>query len=285
MAQVAERLLVSTEWLSEHLSDPNLRIVDIRGHVLPASEPLPHYFNHEDDYKKSHIPAAVFVDWVKAITDPDDPRHAKIAKPERYAALMSQLGIGDDTFVVAYDDAAGMFAARLWWSLNYYGHKKVVVLDGGWNKWVAEGRPVTAEVPSPEPTQFIPRPDKRWMRTADEVAAALHTPALLLDVRTPQEFEGQFARAIRKGHIPGAVNFPRIEMLSPNGTMLSPEALRQRLAEKGVKGDSREVICYCNGGVSASYAMLALKAAGFDNAAVYDGSWKEWGNDERRPLE
>src|SRR5438132_10215543 len=112
---MAEHLLVSTAWLQEHLADPDLRIVDIRGHVIPASEPLPHYFNHYQDYQKSHIPGAVFVDWVHEITDPDDPRHAKIARPERYATVMSRIGIGPETFVVAYDDANGMFAARLWW--------------------------------------------------------------------------------------------------------------------------------------------------------------------------
>src|SRR5215213_4402399 len=129
---MSENVIVSTEWLHEHLNDQNLRIIDIRGHVLPASQPMPHYFNHEDDYRKSHIPGAVFVDWVNEITDPADPRHAQIAPPERYAEAMSRHGIGDGTLVVAYDDAAGMFAARLWWSLSYYGHTNVVVLDGGW---------------------------------------------------------------------------------------------------------------------------------------------------------
>src|SRR5690242_9026350 len=117
---MSENVLVSTEWLQAHLNDANLRIVDIRGHVLPASQPTPHYFNHAEDYVKSHIPGAVFIDWVKEITDPNDPRHAQIAQPERYSEAMRRAGIGDETFVVAYDDAAGMFAARLWWSLNYY---------------------------------------------------------------------------------------------------------------------------------------------------------------------
>src|SRR5215213_6165866 len=123
--------LVTTEWLQDHLSDPHLRIVDIRGHVLPANQPTPHYFNHRSDHDLSHIPGAIFIDWVKEITDPADPRHAQIAKPERYAEVMSRAGIDENTFVVAYDDASGMFAARLWWSLNYYGHTQVAVLDGG----------------------------------------------------------------------------------------------------------------------------------------------------------
>lgn len=144
--------LVSTEWLAANLTLPRLRIIDIRGHVLPASEPPPHYFNHHAEYLVSHIPGAVFVDWVHEITDPTDPRHAKIAPPERFAAAMSRAGIGDDTFVVTYDDAGGMLAARLWWCLNYYGHSQVRVLDGGWTKWQAEiARPAPIFRPLPRP--------------------------------------------------------------------------------------------------------------------------------------
>ena len=137
---MSENLLVTTQWLHEHLDDPHLRVVDIRGHVIPASEPPPHYFNHHDAYLQAHIPGAVFVDWVHEITDPDDPRHAPIAKPDRYQSVARRIGITPETFVVAYDDANGMFAARLWWSLRYYGHDHVAVLDGGWGQ-VARRRP------------------------------------------------------------------------------------------------------------------------------------------------
>jgi thiosulfate/3-mercaptopyruvate sulfurtransferase len=260
-------------------------IVDIRGHVLPANEPPPHYFNHKSDYDKSHIPGAIFVDWVYKITDPDDPRHAKIAKPERYAVVMRRLGITPATLVVAYDDAAGMFAARLWWSLNYYGHENVVVLDGGWNKWVAEDRSITAEVHEITPSQFVAHPNPAIIRSIDQVAGKINTDTRLVDVRTPQEFNGLFARAVRKGHIPGAVNFPRADMLTSEGTMLPADELRQRFSQIGIDESTPEVICYCNGGVSASYGLLALRVTGLNTGAVYDGSWKEWGNDEPRPLE
>lgn len=277
--------LVTTEWLQTHLQDPNLRIVDIRGHVLPASQPTPHYFNHRADYDVSHIPGAVFIDWVKEITDPADPRHAKIAKPERYAEVMSRAGINDNTFVVAYDDANGMFAARLWWSLNYYGHTQVAVLDGGWNKWLAENRPTSAEVPTIISAQFVAKPNRAIYRDADEVLAKLGTSAKLMDVRTPEEFRGDYARASRTGHIPGAVNEPRSALVNTDGTMLSPDQLRKKFGVIGITADTPEVIVYCNGGVSASYGLLALQVAGFDNGAVYDGSWKDWGNDESKPVE
>jgi thiosulfate/3-mercaptopyruvate sulfurtransferase len=279
------RLLVSTEWLEEHLHDRNLRIVDIRGHVISASEPPPHYFNHYDDYVKSHIPGAMFVDWVHEITDPDDPRHAQIARPERYAAVMRRIGVGPDTQVLAYDDHGSIFAARLWWTLNYYGHPHVAVLDGGWNKWLAEGRPVTAEIPQIEPGDFVPRPNPAWRRTSDDVLGCLGSNKQLVDVRTPEEFAGKSSRAKRKGHIPGAINQPRNSLMAPDGTMLPPEQLRQMFTRLGIDQTTPEVITYCNAGVSASYGLLALRVAGFWNSAVYDGSWKDWGNDDSKPIE
>lgn len=282
---MGDQLLVTTNWLAEHLSDKNLRIVDIRGHVLPANQPTPHYFNHHDDYLKSHIPGAVFVDWVHEITDPADPRHAQIAKPERYAAVMSKIGIDDDTFVVAYDDAGGMFAARLWWSLNYYGHTRAAVLDGGWQKWIAENRPIAADIPTIDPTVFTLRPNPAIYRNAEQVLDVLQSSTKLLDVRTPDEFAGTASRAKRKGHIPGAVNRSRQDLLQPDGTMLPPDQLRVKFAENGITASTPEVIVYCNGGVSASYGLLALKVAGFEQGAVYDGSWKDWGNNDDLPIE
>lgn len=276
--------LVTTEWLAEHLSDPNLRIVDIRGHVLPATEPLPHYYNHYDDYTKSHIPGAVFVDWVKEITDPADPRHAKIAPPERFAAAMQRAGISDDTLVVAYDDAAGMFSARLWWSLNYYGHTAVVVLDGGWNKWIAEGRPTTADVPTVAAGSFTARANPAIFRSGAQVQEHIGGSQQLIDVRTPEEFAGKASRARRGGHIPSAVNLPRSILIKADGTMLSVDALKRRFDTIGVNENSPDVVFYCNGGVSASFGLLALRAAGM-NGSVYDGSWKDWGNDDSKPIE
>jgi thiosulfate/3-mercaptopyruvate sulfurtransferase len=280
------RTLVSTAWLAEHLSAPDLRVVDIRGHVLPATEPPPHYFNHYADYLVSHIPNAVFIDWVHEITDPADPRHAQIAPPERFAAAMQRAGIGDQTFVVAYDDAGGMFAARLWWALNYYGHSQVAVLDGGWQRWIAEARPVSAEIPRVAPSVFTARPDPNWYRDGAQVLAALQAQTHLVDMRSPEEFRGEASRAVRKGHIPRAVNQPRRDLLAEDGTLLPPEALREKFAALGITDESNEVIFYCNAGVSASFGLLALRAAGIQApAAVYDGSWKDWGNDPEKPIE
>lgn len=281
---MSRHTLVTTNWLYEHLHDANLRIVDIRGHVRPASEPLPHYFNHCEDYQKSHIPGAVFVDWVNEITDPADPRHAKIAPPQRFAEVMGRYGIGPNTLVVVYDDAGSMFAARLYWALNYYGHENVAVLDGGWQKWVAENRPTNADFPTFSPTNFVATPRPELVRTLDQVQSAMHDPAtILLDVRTVEEYAGQFARAPRKGHIPSAVNLPKANFNEADGTLKPAPVLQNLIQVAGVNG--QEAVFYCNGGVSASLGFLAARIAGLDNVAIYDGSWKEWGNQEDTPIE
>ena len=196
------------------------------------------------------------------ITDPADPRHAQIAPPERYAAVMRRIGVGDDTFVVAYDDANGMFAARLWWSLNYYGHTNVAVLDGGWNKWIAEGRPTTADIPHDRAVGVQAKPNPAIFRTGAQVLERIDGDQQLIDVRSPEEFAGKASRAKRGGHIPGAVNLPRALLLAADGTMLAPDALRRRFASAGISENSSDVVFYCNGGVSASYGLLALRAAG-----------------------
>lgn len=278
-------VLVTTEWLAEHLDDPDIRIVDIRGHVLPATEPKPHYFNHRDDYDISHIPGAVFVDWVDEITDPAYPTQSRVAPPERYAAVMSRLGIDESKFVVAYDDYGNMFAARLWWTLNYYGHTRVAVLDGGWGRWIAEGRPVTAEVPTIQPTVFIPRVQPELRRTGDQVLAKLSDGQTLIDARSAPEFDGEASRADRFGHIPSAINLPRTELLKADGTLKSRDDLRIMFDAIGVNADTPDVVFYCNGGVSASFNLLALRAAGLKGGSVYDASWKEWGNDPDKPIE
>lgn len=282
---MTDSLLVSTDWLAENLDAENLRIIDIRGHVLPATDPPPHYFSHHMDYEEAHIPGAVFVDWTRDITNPDSPNGTGIAKPEAYAELMSRLGIGPQTFVVAYDDASGMFAARFWWTLRYYGHENAAILDGGWDRWTLEGHPITAEVLPIAPTTFTPRPNPALRCTINQVEAALHGDTVLMDVRTPGEFEGKSSRAKRAGHIPGAINIPRGKLKDEAGSLLSRRELQERFAEAGITEDSEQIIIYCNAGVSASYGLLALHVAGITNATVYDGSWKEWGNDEDRPIE
>jgi thiosulfate/3-mercaptopyruvate sulfurtransferase len=284
--------LVTTDWLAAHLEDEDLRVVDIRGYVdktdLGGGRQKAEYLAAHEEYDAAHIPGAVYVDWTTDITDPDDPVSVQIAPPERFAGAMGSLGIGDDTSVVIYDHAGGQFATRLWWALTYYGHDEVFVLDGGWNKWTAEGRPTTDEIPTPQPAIFTPRERSGWRKEAEALLAAGESGALVLDARDEGQYTGAVARGeARAGHVPGAAHLHSDSLLDPDsGTFHSEEELERRLREAGVPGDRDEpVIAYCNGGVAATVPLFALHRLGYRRLANYDGSWNEWGVREDLPVE
>lgn len=280
------RLLAETDWLAEHLADPSLRIVDIRGIIKPVDAPHPHYFGNRDAYLTSHIPGAVFVDWTADITEPGAPVKMTLAGPERFAALMSRLGIGDQHTVVVYEDGAGQIAARLWWALNYYGHPAVKVLNGGFQKWAGEGRPVTAELPHYPPATFTPRIQPGWRADMSAVRAAIGDARVaLIDLRTPHEFRGEIGRGTQKGRIPGARNVPAGSLVGGAYKTFKPDAeLRQAFGAAGVTFEKR-AITYCNAGVSAALGLLALRLIGHPAAANYAGSWYEWEHDPQNPAE
>ena len=273
--------LVTTEWLQAHLGDPDLRVVDIRGYVTTRPvEPRVEeaiYRGAADEYLAGHIPGAVFVDWTRDIVDPDDPVPAQVAPPGRFARAMSERGIGDGTHVVAVDHLGGQFATRLWWALRYYGHDAVSVLDGGWDRWVEEGRPVEPGPVMPPPAEFRPRPRPELRATADEVRGRLGRPDLqLIDARDPGQYSGARRRGPRGGHIPGAINVPRERFFAPEGGSLPLDEIRRRAEEDGLSPD-RPTIAYCNGGVAATVVLFNLFRLGYPRLCNYDGSWNEWG--------
>ncbi len=279
--------VVSTEWLAAHLDRPGIRVIDVRGKVLPPGH-SPRYLPKRDDYDAGHVPGALFVDWTRDIVDVDDPIPAQIAKPDAFAARMGALGVGDGTSVVAYDDYDHAFAGRLAWALRYYGHDDVRILDGGWSRWTAEGRPVSTEVPRPVAEHFTPRPRAALYRTADQVERALEDrDVLLIDARPAEQYAGDVSAAARSGHIPGARNVPYASLVDATTGRFRPRSeLSRAFADAGIDVGHlpREVVVYCNGGVTCTVPLHALAMLGRDDVAVFDGSWNEWGNDPRRPI-
>lgn len=285
LARLRAEHLAETDWLAQHLDDPDVRIVDMRGEVRSQTDPAGYqtaeYLGARDAYAAAHIPNAVYLDWTTDLVDEHDPVPAQVAPPEKLARVLGERGIGDGHLVIAYDDhPASQFATRLWWVLRYYGHRNCRVLNGGWAKWTAEGRPVSTEVPAFPPAAFAPRRVPEWRKSAEEVLAELENPqALLIDARDEGQYTGRVRRGVRGGHIPGALNFPREALIAPDRTFRGADQLAEAMARAGVAPE-REVIAYCNGGVAATSVLFALSMLGYPRLSNYDGSWNEW---NRRP--
>ncbi|HEV2583271.1 MAG TPA: sulfurtransferase [Ktedonobacteraceae bacterium] len=284
------RFLVETSWLHERLDDPRIRIVDMRGYVRTIERDgvqLAEYVGARDEYVQGHIPGAVYIDWSRDIVDPDDAVEAQVASPARFAEVMSRLGIGDQHLVVAYDaHPASQFATRLWWALRYYGHDEVVVLNGGLPKWQREGSPLTADVPAYPSATFTPRAQPALRATAEDVLSLIGKSGVaLLDARDRGQYSGKLVRGHgRAGHIPGAINIPREEVIDPaSGLFRSNEELSRIFSQANVSPTER-VVAYCNGGVAATTILFSLAMLGYPHLANYDGSWNEWGSREDLPI-
>ncbi len=304
--------LVSTTWLSDALEAekewPSLRVVDARWRGDGSSS--------RELFRQGHISTAVHLDWQLDLgwTDPRGVRDL-LLPPAEFKEVMERVGIGENTMVVAYADTDYSGAARLWWALRYYGHDNVAVLDGGWNRWQAEGRAVTlGDTPlAPEnfeAVRFTPRPQPQLLATQAEIRAALDHPETrlkLVDTRPPEQYRGKAVWTpmgsrflevkaetieiggrgpMRAGHIPGAVNLHASPTFLDQQawTYFPPELIRQKVEAAGLHPEQR-IVTYCGVGISASLGLFGLYLAGYNNLALYDASWEEWGTDPTCPIE
>jgi thiosulfate/3-mercaptopyruvate sulfurtransferase len=285
------RFLVETTWLAKHLQDPDLRIVDMRGYVRTLEHDgvqEAHYEGARDEYEQSHIPGAVYIDWTNDIVDPNNAIKAQIAPTQRFAEMMGRLGIGDQHLVVAYDShPASQFATRLWWALKYYGHNHVVVLNGGLPKWQSENLLLNASIPNYPLATFTPAIQPELRATAEEVLQLLgRQEVALIDARDRGQYTGAIVRSPgRPGHIPGALNIPREELIDPTtGTFRSNEELAQVFSNAHIL-PQQHIVAYCNGGVAATSVLFSLAMLGYPSLTNYDGSWNEWGERQDLPVE
>ncbi|MGH7071029.1 MAG: sulfurtransferase [Acetobacteraceae bacterium] len=282
MTGPANQPLVSTDWLAENLGQPGLAVFDATMYL--PNEPQ----DGRSEYLRAHIPGAHFFD-INAIADNETELPHMLPTPGRFARLIGALGVGNGSRVVFYDQKGLASAARGWWMMGVFGHDDAAVLDGGLPKWRTEGRPFEAGEPPPaRPEPFRPDWRARRVRGVGDILANLGPGTeLVLDARALARFHGTAPEprpGMRSGHIPGATSLPYGELLNPDSTFRSREALRQRFAKAGADG-SRPVVTSCGSGVSAAILTLGLALAGLPQGALYDGSWAEGGGRPDTPIE
>jgi thiosulfate/3-mercaptopyruvate sulfurtransferase len=277
MANYAKDVLVEPEWLEGHLDDDSIRIVEV----------------DEDPglYRDAHIPGAIGFDWK---LDLQDQTERDFLGPKEFGELFASRGISNDHLIILYGDRNNWFAAYTYWYLKYYGHDNVKLLNGPRERWIAEGRPTTTELPSFPQASFQAQPGDDAIRARrEEVLATLENGHVLVDVRSPQEFSGELISPIgyeqegaqRGGHIPGAKSIPWAQAVRDDGTFKSADELRELYGDKNVL-TGEPIIAYCRIGERSAHTWFVLhELLGQQDVKNYDGSWTEWGNLVGVPIE
>ena len=274
-------LLITPKELEALLGKENFCLFDCR-HSLTKPD------QGQRLYEAGHIPGARFAHTDHDLSDPPGPEHGRHPLPDwqRFCHWLEDKGVTEKSQVVAYDDAGGVFASRLWWLLTALGHEQVAILDGGLQAWQAAGLPLQTDTPASTRGDFTAQPDARQIATLDEVGAMLGEKNLrLIDARGKNRYEGiEEPLDPRAGHIPGALNLPFTENLNPDQTFLSPEVLKQKW--QNLLGDTPPgaAIHYCGSGVSACHNLFTQKLAGLPIGRLYAGSWSQWCADPNRPI-
>lgn len=282
--------LIESHTLEAILDEPDLRIVDCTTWLRPAEPGDDAPYRVEPgraEYDEAHIPGAMFLDVQGEISDPDTRLRFMAPSEERFAAAMGQLGIGDDSRVVLYSLGSIMWATRVWWMLRAFGFERAAVLDGGFEKWRAEGRPVTTEPGSWPPATFTARLRPGYFVDRHEVLARLGDDGTAMVNGLAPEFHLGLtpSRYGRPGRIPGSAGIPAATLLNPNdGTFIGLDEARRMHEAAGVTPE-REVVAYCGGGISATVGLFLMHQMGYPNLTLYDGSMGEWAPDPDLPIE
>jgi len=264
---VAENPLISVAELAALRDDPRLRLADVRWYVGEVGR-------NRVEYRAGHLPGAIYLDIDSDLTWPTGPGRHPLPEPAPFAALLGHRGFGDDHLIVTYDDAGGVYAARLWWMLRWIGHPGARLLDGGLQAWVAAGLPLTAEEPAFPATAMTVRPGPTRQIDCDGLRPRLGK-VTLLDARATDRYTGeQHPVDPLGGHIPTALSAPTAENLGPDGCFLPPEELARRYRSLGVRAG--DTVASCGSGVTACHDIVSIVRAGLPEPILYPGSWSDW---------
>jgi thiosulfate/3-mercaptopyruvate sulfurtransferase len=285
-----EDFLVTTAWLQDHLADPNLRVLECTVFLRPGAEGRGfEVVSGRDEWAAGHIPGSGFADLQGDLSDRESKLRFMMPPAEQFAEAMGRYGVGDNSEVVLYDRAGNMWAARIWWMLRAFGFENARILDGGWSRWTAEGRPVSTDAPAYSAATFTARPRPGLIASKDDVLAAIESgQSCIVNALNGAQHRGEVAPYGRPGHIKGSVNVPAMGaagVVDPETQLYHPiDEIRRRFEEAGARPDQR-MITYCGGGIAASSAAFAATMAGFSDIALYDASLSEWAADASLPME